>query len=144
MNHRPANLATAMLPHVILRHDGEAVADAERTLADALHSIRSHLGMEVAFISEFVDCRRVFRQVDSQLDPVPIRVGGSDALAESYCQRIIDGRLPELTPPGFPPRWNSPPPWPFRSAPISACRFASAMARCTALCAASALVQTTP
>ncbi|MCG2578055.1 EAL domain-containing protein [Dechloromonas sp. XY25] len=54
------------------------------------------LGMEVAFISEFKDGRRVFRYVDSQEGAVPLCVGASDPLEESYCQRVTDGRLPEL------------------------------------------------
>jgi EAL domain-containing protein (putative c-di-GMP-specific phosphodiesterase class I) len=52
--------------------------------------------MDVAFISEFVDGQRVFRYVDARPGPSVIHVGGADPLEESYCQRIIDGRLPEL------------------------------------------------
>lgn len=55
-----------------------------------------HLGMEVAFISEFTDGRRVFRHVDSADLDGPVKAGLSDPLEESYCQRVIDGRLPEL------------------------------------------------
>lgn len=40
--------------------------------------------------------RRVFRYVESNEDFAPIAVGQSDPLDESYCQRIVDGRLPEL------------------------------------------------
>lgn len=65
-------------------------------LHDALRAIRLHLGMDVAFISEFVNGRRVFRHIDTHLDCPPIRVGGSEPLDESYCQRVLDGRLPEL------------------------------------------------
>jgi diguanylate cyclase (GGDEF)-like protein/PAS domain S-box-containing protein len=70
-------------------------------LTDALAAIRTHLRMDVAFISEFTEGRRVFRQVDSSNGNAPIQVGGSDALDDSYCQRVIDGRLPELIPDAF-------------------------------------------
>ena len=57
--------------------------------------VREHLGMEVAFVSQFVEGRRVFRQIDAR-GATPIVVGGSDALEDSFCQRVVDGRLPQL------------------------------------------------
>lgn len=69
---------------------------SQEIVAETLHSVRTLLGMEVAFISEFRDGRRVFRYVDSQGGNAPICVGASDPLEESYCQRVVDGRLPEL------------------------------------------------
>lgn len=68
----------------------------DELVLEALTSVRKLVGMEVAFISEFRDGRRHFRYVDSQSDDIPVRVNGSDTLADSYCQRIVDGRLPEL------------------------------------------------
>lgn len=73
--------------------DGASVAD---TVAQALRSVRELLGMRVAFISEFSDGQRIFRHVDSEPGYAPIVVGGADPLEESYCQRVVDGRLPEL------------------------------------------------
>nr|WP_218645224.1 EAL domain-containing protein [Aquitalea sp. LB_tupeE] len=53
--------------------------------------------MQFAFIAEFKDGRRVFRFVDRAADAPPILcTGGSDLLEDSYCQRVVDGRLPEL------------------------------------------------
>jgi EAL domain-containing protein (putative c-di-GMP-specific phosphodiesterase class I) len=63
---------------------------------DALASVRTLLGMEVAFLSEFSEGRRVFRYVDKAANDIPVRVDASDPLEDSYCQRIVDGRLPEL------------------------------------------------
>ncbi|MCO6058005.1 EAL domain-containing protein [Pseudomonas sp. MOB-449] len=76
--------------------DNSKSLTSERILCDALEALRNFLGMEFAFISEFSEGRRVFRHVAAGTEPVPIHVGGSDPLEESYCQRIIDGRLPEL------------------------------------------------
>lgn len=74
------------------------VQRANMTLQDMLRAIREHLGMDVAFVSEFTGGRRVYRFVDSTHPNQPVKVNGSDPLEESYCQRIVDGRLPELIP----------------------------------------------
>lgn len=67
------------------------------TIIKTLRSVRTLVGMEIAFISEFKDGRRLFRYVDAAEDIAPIVcVGNSDPLEESYCQRVVDGRLPEL------------------------------------------------
>lgn len=73
-----------------------AAHSQEGIVYEALHSVRTLLGMEVAFVSEFRDGRRIFRYVDCNRQFSPIQVGGSDPVEETYCQRILDGRLPEL------------------------------------------------
>jgi len=65
-------------------------------LAEALSAVRSHLRMDVAFIGEFREGRRVFRQIDGHYQALPIAPGSGAPLTESYCQRVVDGRLPEL------------------------------------------------
>lgn len=70
--------------------------EGDRVFTRALQSIRRHLAMEVAFVSEFNAGRRYFRSVDSGREGEVIQPGGSDPLEDSYCQRIADGRLPEL------------------------------------------------
>lgn len=72
---------------------GNSVASA---LQDILRTIRQHLGMDVAFLSRFADGKRIFQYVDALHPNHPVKVGGADPLEESYCQRIVDGRLPEL------------------------------------------------
>lgn len=62
-----------------------------------LRLVRQNLGLDVAFIGEFVGDHRIFRHVDADA-PGPVRVGGADRLEESYCARVVDGRLPELIP----------------------------------------------
>lgn len=62
-----------------------------------LKIVRTHLDMDVGFVSEFVDGRRVFKQVDAR-DVSPVKEGGSDPLEESFCARVADGRMPELMP----------------------------------------------
>src|SRR5688500_5765409 len=68
----------------------------DQLLPRALRALRTHLGMDVAFISEFREGRRVFRYVDSTRDHAAVQMGASDPLEDTYCQRVVDGRLPEL------------------------------------------------
>ncbi|MFE8072267.1 EAL domain-containing protein [Marinobacteraceae bacterium S3BR75-40.1] len=63
-------------------------------IRNLLKATREYLGMEVAFVSQFVEGLRVFRYVDSDESVKAIRVGDSDPLDESYCQRVVLGRLP--------------------------------------------------
>lgn len=64
----------------------------------ALRGAREFLRMDVAFISEFTEGERVFRYVDSAWGVCPVARGGSDPLEDTYCQRVVDGRLPHLIP----------------------------------------------
>jgi EAL domain-containing protein (putative c-di-GMP-specific phosphodiesterase class I) len=68
----------------------------DQILPRALRALRLHLGMDIAFISQLRSGRRVFRYVDSARPNEAIQVGASDTVEDTYCQRILDGRLPEL------------------------------------------------
>ncbi|WP_428416524.1 GAF domain-containing protein [Methylibium sp.] len=97
-----------------------ATADACDPLLDGsvnevLKALRERLGLDVVFVSEIVDGRRVFRFVDSNGRTPTLRPGDSNPVEESFCQRVVDGRLPGLIhdamqlPPG-----TDVPPLPFR------------------------------
>lgn len=81
---------------ITANRDRESICDENDLVQDALRIIRTHLGMEVAFVSEFTGIMRQFKAVDTALDNSPIKAGDSGLLVESFCQRVIDGRLPEL------------------------------------------------
>lgn len=66
------------------------------SLNHILRAVRAHLGMDVGFISQFSDGRRVFRHVETAAGKHCIRVGDSDPLEESYCHWIVKGKLPRL------------------------------------------------
>jgi len=70
----------------------------EEWLEPALRSIREHLGMDVAFISEFKDGKRVLTHVDALNPNDPASVGSSASLEETYCKAVVDGRLAQLIP----------------------------------------------
>ena len=76
-------------------------ADPDSSLPDSilkrsLQAIRVHLGMEVAYVSEFVGARTVFREVDAPGLEHVIKVGDSLSLDDVYCRHILEGRLPHL------------------------------------------------
>ena len=60
-----------------------------------LQAVRTHLGMDVAFVAEFRARDRVFRHVDAQ-GATPVKSGDVAPLEQGYCQRVVDGRLPQL------------------------------------------------
>jgi len=66
------------------------------SLTDLLHAMRTRMQMDVVFVSEFVDGRRMFRYVDRGPGSPQIDAGGSNPAEESVCQRVVEGRVPEL------------------------------------------------
>jgi len=70
----------------------------DEVIRRALATVRKHLGMDVAYLSEFVDGQSVFRAVDAAATPAPVSPGDSLSLDDVYCRHIIEGRLPRLIP----------------------------------------------
>jgi hypothetical protein len=79
--------------HEIL-YKGAEVAQAGERIKRALEAVRVHLGMEVAYVSEFVDERAVFREVDAPGLEAVIKVGDSLSLDDIYCRHILAGACP--------------------------------------------------
>lgn len=76
---------------------GRTVSDPTvRNVAAILRAVRTHLNMDIAFVSEFVGEQRYFRHVDSKQDQTLLRVGDTRPIDEDYCLRVVQGRLPEL------------------------------------------------
>ncbi|MBS7779937.1 GAF domain-containing protein [Acidovorax sp. CCYZU-2555] len=74
-------------------------ADPELPAAvrEVLNLIRTKLSMDVAFVSEITDGRRIFKAVDSATGFTPqLEAGMSGPVEESWCQRVVEGRLPEV------------------------------------------------
>jgi EAL domain-containing protein (putative c-di-GMP-specific phosphodiesterase class I) len=75
--------------------DNQSIDD---TLQNILRAIRQHLGMDAAFLAEFAHGKRCIRYVDAAQPDHPIKAGDADPLEDTHCQRVVDGRLPELLP----------------------------------------------
>ncbi len=82
----------------ILESGDNAQASGRHAIRQALASLRAHLGMQVAYISEFVDNESVFREVDAPGLEAVIKPGDARSLDDVYCRHILEGRLPELIP----------------------------------------------
>ena len=54
--------------------------------------------MDVAFVSEFAADQLVFRKLEGDADSFGWREGQSFPLDESYCKRVLDGRVPDVVP----------------------------------------------
>lgn len=74
----------------------QRVASIDEIIHAAVNLARYCLGMDVAFVTEFKQGRRIFRHVASRSTQAPITVGDSHPLDESYCQRIVSGEIPAL------------------------------------------------
>ena len=61
-----------------------------------LNTARDHLGMEIAFISRYVEGdEREFTHISTDL-PVPHKPGFREPKEESFCFHVLEGRLPGL------------------------------------------------
>jgi EAL domain-containing protein (putative c-di-GMP-specific phosphodiesterase class I) len=69
---------------------------AQSLLPGLINAAREHLGLEIGFISEFKANRRYFRFIQQPFETPLLRVNSSDPLESSFCQRVVDGRLPRL------------------------------------------------
>lgn len=65
-------------------------------LPDLIEAMRLHLGMEVGFLSEFREGRRVFKYVSHDGEQGRFVAGDSDPLEETYCLRVVEGRIPGI------------------------------------------------
>lgn len=77
---------------------GPEEVSVDRAIGELLFAVRELLQLDVVFVGEIVDGRRIFRQLDTVLAHCPIDVGGSHPMHQTVCQRILDGRLPALIP----------------------------------------------
>ena len=68
--------------------------DIERMLRE----VREALRMDVAFVSEFAGDELVFRALEGEAESFGWQEGESFPLDESYCKRVLDGRVPWVVP----------------------------------------------
>jgi GAF domain-containing protein len=67
-------------------------------IASLLSMVRENLEMDVAFASEFAGDQLVFRALEGDAESFGWREGEGFPLDESYCKRVLDGRLPNVVP----------------------------------------------
>jgi GAF domain-containing protein len=67
-------------------------------IQDFLAQVRTVFRMDVAFVSEFAQDRRIFRVVSSAAETPAIRAGDADPMLDTYCKMVVDGRLDRCVP----------------------------------------------
>jgi GAF domain-containing protein len=63
-----------------------------------LRDIREALQMDVAFVSQFSEERLVFRVLEGDGESFGWQEGESFPIDQSYCKRVLDGRIPQVVP----------------------------------------------
>ncbi|KRB35575.1 MULTISPECIES: GAF domain-containing protein [unclassified Acidovorax] len=94
LDYNPDDLDVTITELLVATSDS-ADHELPSVVSTVLQLLRNRMGMDVAFVSQFVDGRRTIQAVDSLSDFSPLEPGMSDPVEESWCQRVVEGRLPE-------------------------------------------------
>jgi HD-GYP domain-containing protein (c-di-GMP phosphodiesterase class II) len=78
--------------------DGLAHLANQPTVENAIAAVREFLEMDMAFTSEFTDEHQVLRVLCGDTESFYAAEGLELPLEYTYCQRVLDGRLPNLIP----------------------------------------------
>lgn len=74
---------------------GDGAPASHEPIGKLLQQVRARTGMDVVFVSQFVNGTRLVRYVAAdERDPHAVTPGRADPLEATYCQRVLDGRLP--------------------------------------------------
>lgn len=76
----------------------ETSGGGDEAIARFLRAARSHLHLQVAYVSEIIGDESVFRHVDAPGLEHLVKPGDRKSLDDVYCRHILEGRLPELIP----------------------------------------------
>jgi GAF domain-containing protein len=93
LGYQPDDLIVKVSELMVATSD-ESDAGIDESVPEVLRLLREKMHMDVVFVSEFVDGERVFRHVDSEPENAIIAAGDGNPLEETWCQRVVDGRLP--------------------------------------------------
>jgi HD-GYP domain-containing protein (c-di-GMP phosphodiesterase class II) len=63
-----------------------------------LTTIRETLGMDVSFVSQFIEDQMVFRALEGDAKSFGWREGGEVPLEKTFCRRVLEGELPSVIP----------------------------------------------
>ena len=77
---------------------GSELRQTPETIERLLSTVREALEMDVAFVSEFAGDQLVFRALEGDAESFGWRENEGLPLEESYCKRVLDGRLPNVIP----------------------------------------------
>src|SRR3712207_8981794 len=67
-------------------------------IEEMLSAVREVLELDVAFVSEFAGDRMVFRALEGDAESFGWEEGNGFPIDESYCKRVLDGRINRVVP----------------------------------------------
>ena len=77
---------------------GEGFGQTPKNIEYLLRDVREALQMDVAFVSKFSEDQLVFRALEGDAESFGWQEGESFPVDESYCKRVLDGRIPQVVP----------------------------------------------
>jgi diguanylate cyclase (GGDEF)-like protein len=77
---------------------GEGLGQTPKNIEHLLRDVREALQMDVAFVSKFSEDQLVFRALEGDAESFGWQEGESFPINESYCKRVLDGRIPDVVP----------------------------------------------
>jgi hypothetical protein len=95
LDYSPDDLDVQIADLLVATADG-ADAAVDGQVQEVLKLLREKLGMDVVFVSRFHAGRRTILRVEHRPGVAVLRPGQSDPLEESWCQHVVDGRLPRF------------------------------------------------
>jgi len=72
--------------------------EIDEVIPKVLRKLREATHLDVVFVGQFKDGQRVFQYVDMEGDPPMITPGMGEPVEQSWCERVVDGRLPQYVP----------------------------------------------
>lgn len=78
--------------------NGAGFRQTPETIEHMLSTVRQTLEMDIAFVSRFSDDTLFFRAVEGDEDSFGWHAGGGFPLDDSYCKRVLDGRISSVVP----------------------------------------------
>lgn len=97
VRHLEARVAAAEPSRLLVATAEGADVPLEALIPALLAAVKHTLNMDVAFVSEFIGDRRVFKYVAPATGSV-IAPGGGDPLEAAWCKRVVDGKVPQHIP----------------------------------------------
>ncbi len=76
----------------------EEFGSSSSPIEHMLRDVREALQMDVAFVSQFSEDQLLFRALEGDAESFGWQEGEGFPIDESYCKRVLDGRIPQVVP----------------------------------------------
>ncbi len=76
----------------------EGFGSSSSPIEHMLRDVREAFQMDVAFVSQFSEDKLVFRALEGDAESFGWQEGESFPIDESYCKRVLDGRISRVVP----------------------------------------------